>query len=407
MLKSEFEKLKQEKESNQLKIENFDNASKSLDKLIGNQIPDKSRKGVGFVSYNVVSHPPTRLFSPPKLDLSNSRLEEFQQPKFEGYGSKTSNSVSEDISNEVKESPDAPLVMGLVSDDKLEKKTVFPTVAKIEFYEKIDGGYVAFEGDPKGGKITGKGKISTEAVNTACFVQNKVLVIKPHNKTPYELFHGRTPSLSFMRPSGCPVTILNTLNPLGKFDGKADEGFFIGYFINSKAFKVFSSRTRIVEETLHITFLENKPNVAGSGPTWLFDIDTLTKSMNYKPIVAGNQSNGSADKARVETVPDKDYILLPLWTQDPLLSSSSKDSPSDGFKPSGEEEKKDAKDPGNKDNEVLSTEEARVSQEKDLNVNNTNNINTVSLTINVADIEDNVVDENIFYDVLMIQICLI
>ncbi|GJX98690.1 ribonuclease H-like domain-containing protein [Tanacetum coccineum] len=133
MLKSELEKLKQEKESNQLKIENFDNASKSLDKLIGSQIPDKNRKGVGFISYNVVPPPPTRLFSPPKFDLSNSGLEEFQQPEFEGYGPKTSKSVSENISNEVRESPDTPLVEKLVSDDKLEKKIVSPTVAKIEF----------------------------------------------------------------------------------------------------------------------------------------------------------------------------------------------------------------------------------------------------------------------------------
>nr|GEU97494.1 putative ribonuclease H-like domain-containing protein [Tanacetum cinerariifolium] len=54
-----------------------------------------------------------------------------------------------------------------------------------------------------------------EAVNTACYVQNRVLVVKPHNKTPYELFHGRTPTLSFMRPFGCPVTILNTKDYLG------------------------------------------------------------------------------------------------------------------------------------------------------------------------------------------------
>ncbi|GJX19204.1 ribonuclease H-like domain-containing protein [Tanacetum coccineum] len=133
MLKSELEKLKQEKESNQLKIENFNNAFKSLDKLIGSQIPDKSRKGLGFVSYNVVPPPPTRLFSPPNLDFSNSGLEEFQQPEFEGYGPKTSKNVSEDTSNEVRESPDALMVEKLVSDDKLENKTVFPTVAKIEF----------------------------------------------------------------------------------------------------------------------------------------------------------------------------------------------------------------------------------------------------------------------------------
>ncbi|GJS37544.1 hypothetical protein Tco_0535926 [Tanacetum coccineum] len=105
MLKSELEKLKQEKESNQLKIENFDNASKSLDKLIGSQIPDKSRKGLGFVSYNAVPPPPTGLFSPPNLDLSNSGLEEFQQPEFEGYRPKTSKNFSEDTSNEVRESP--------------------------------------------------------------------------------------------------------------------------------------------------------------------------------------------------------------------------------------------------------------------------------------------------------------
>ncbi|GKB21053.1 hypothetical protein Tco_0854976 [Tanacetum coccineum] len=133
VLKSELEKHKQDKESNQLKIENFDNASKSLDKLIGSQMSDKSRKGLGFVSYNVVPPPPTGLFLPLNLDLSNSGLEEFQQPEFEGYGPKTSKNVCEDTSNKVRESPDSPMVEKLVSDDKLEKKTVFSTVAKIEF----------------------------------------------------------------------------------------------------------------------------------------------------------------------------------------------------------------------------------------------------------------------------------
>ncbi|GKD86605.1 putative ribonuclease H-like domain-containing protein, partial [Tanacetum coccineum] len=115
----------------------------------------------------------------------------------------------------------------------------------------------------------------------------------------------RKPALGFMRPFGCPVTILNTIDHLGKFDGKADEGFFVG---------------------------DNTPNIAGSGPNWLFDIDALTKSMNYKPIVVGNQSNGNActkacddvGKAEIEIVPGKDYILLPLWPAYPLLSQSSK-----------------------------------------------------------------------------------
>ncbi|GJS86183.1 putative ribonuclease H-like domain-containing protein [Tanacetum coccineum] len=118
-----------------------------------------------------------------------------------------------------------------------------------------------------------------EAVSTACYVQNRVLVVKPYNKTPYEFFRGFKPALSFMRPFGCHVTILNTLDSLGKFDGKSFEGFFVGYSLSSKAFRVYNTRTRRVEENLHIGFLENKPMIKGNGPKWLFDIDSLTQSM--------------------------------------------------------------------------------------------------------------------------------
>ncbi|GJX13897.1 putative ribonuclease H-like domain-containing protein [Tanacetum coccineum] len=245
-----------------------------------------------------------------------------------------------------------------------------------------------------------------EVVNTACYVQNRVLVTKPHNKTPYELFLGRKPALGFMRPFRCLVTILNTIDHLGKFDGKADEGFFVGYSINSKAFRVFNSRTRIVEENLHVQFSENTPNIAGSGPNWLFDIDALTKSMNYKPIIIGNQSNGNAGtkacddagKARMETVPGKDYILLPLWPADPLFSQSSKSSPDDGFKPSGDNEKKVTEEPrkeGGDSNNDQEKEDDNVNNTNNVNTvsdgNNTNNVNAVSLTVNAAGIEVNVV----------------
>ncbi|GJZ02758.1 ribonuclease H-like domain-containing protein [Tanacetum coccineum] len=507
---SELEKLKQEKESNQLKIKNFDNASKSLDKLTRSQITDKSRKGIRFVSYNVVLPPHIGLFLPPKPDLSNSGLEEFQQPEFEGYGPKTSKSVSEDIYNKVRESPDALLVEELVLDDKLGKKTIFLTVAKIEFahpsahrnivpravlmktglrplntarpvntahpkttvysarpmsrfsksaqstvkrpyqirttltnknfsqkvntakgkfytarpnlavvnavranqvnanrpqhghpqkedqgyvdsgcsrhmtgnmsylsdFKEFDGGYVTFRGGAKGGKITGKGTLKTGKLDfedvyfvkelqfnlfsvsqmcdkknsvlftdTGCFVlspdfkladESQVLLKVPRKNNMYSvdmknivpkesltclvakatldesmLWHRRlghvnfktinklvkenlerglpikrfendqtcvaclkgkqhkafcrTPTLSFMRPFGCHDTILNTLDYLGKFDGKFDEGFFVGYSLNS------------------------------DGPKWLFDIDVLTKSMNYVPVVAGTNSNDFVD----------------------------------------------------------------------------------------------------------------
>ncbi|GJS04983.1 ribonuclease H-like domain-containing protein [Tanacetum coccineum] len=62
----------------------------------------------------------------------------------------------------------------------------------------------------------------------------------------------------------------------------------------SKAMRVFNKETRIVEEILNIKFLENTPNVIGNGLDWLFDVDSLTISMNYVPVVAGNQTNGIA-----------------------------------------------------------------------------------------------------------------
>nr|GEU75544.1 ribonuclease H-like domain, reverse transcriptase, RNA-dependent DNA polymerase [Tanacetum cinerariifolium] len=93
----------------------------------------------------------------------------------------------------------------------------------------------------------------------------RVLVVKPHNKTLYELFRGRSPALRFMKPFGCHVTILNTLDHLGKFDGKAYEGYFVRYAMHSTGLK------------------------------WLFDIDMLTESMNYLPVSAGTNSNDFVD----------------------------------------------------------------------------------------------------------------
>ncbi|GJV53761.1 putative ribonuclease H-like domain-containing protein [Tanacetum coccineum] len=159
-----------------------------------------------------------------------------------------------------------------------------------------------------------------EAVKTACYVLNRVLVIKPQNKTPYELLIGKSHSISFMRPFGCPLTILNTLDSLGKFDGKSDEGYLLGYSTSSKAFRVYNKRTKRVEENLHINFLEDQPNVTGTGPNWMFDLDFLTNSMNYIPVSVENQVNvdagtqdsyvaGSSGK---DKGPTQEYILLPL-----------------------------------------------------------------------------------------------
>nr|GEV59716.1 putative ribonuclease H-like domain-containing protein [Tanacetum cinerariifolium] len=173
-----------------------------------------------------------------------------------------------------------------------------------------------------------------EAVNTICYVLNTSLDIKPHNKTPYELIRGRPPLIDFMKPFGYPVTVLNTRDYLGKFDEKADEGFFVGYSVVSKAMRVFNKRTRIVEETLNIRFIENAPNVKGNGPNWIFDIDSLTISMNYVPVVAEFQTNGIAGtkdnivagQTEKEKEPKQEYILIAIYTADLFISQGPKDS---------------------------------------------------------------------------------
>nr|GFA18969.1 ribonuclease H-like domain-containing protein [Tanacetum cinerariifolium] len=134
--------------------------------------------------------------------------------------------------------------------------------------------------------------IQVEAVNTAFYMQNNVLVVKPYKKTPYELFHCKTPTLSFMRPFGCPDTIFNTIDHLGKFDGKADEGI--------------------------------KPS-------------------------------DNAGQAIKETEPIKYYILLPLWTVDLPFSQNPKSSHNDGFKPSRNDGKRVDEDPS-KENECKDQE---------------------------------------------------
>ncbi|GJR91747.1 putative ribonuclease H-like domain-containing protein [Tanacetum coccineum] len=233
-----------------------------------------------------------------------------------------------------------------------------------------------------------------EVVNTACYVLNRVLIIKPHNKTPYELICRRPPLIHFMKPFGCPVTILNSRDHLGKFEGKADEGFFVGYSVVSKAMRVFNKRTSIVEETLNIRFLENTPNVIGNGPDWLFDVDSLTISINYVPVVAGNQTNGIAGtrdnivtgQAEKKKEPDQEYILIPFCTTDPLISQDPKVSEKDAEEKPTKMDESGASDKDGKDDQATRSEFERLLQQvkQTVHPNSTNGINTVSTPISAA-----------------------
>ncbi|GJT13411.1 putative ribonuclease H-like domain-containing protein [Tanacetum coccineum] len=157
-----------------------------------------------------------------------------------------------------------------------------------------------------------------EAVNTACYVLNRVLVTKPQMKTPYEILMGRSPNISFMRPFGCSLTILNTLDHLGKFDGKSEEGYLLGYSTNSKGFRVYNRVTRKVQDCLHVNFLENQENQKGKGPDWMFDLDLLTPSMNYIPVREENYADSKEQGISCDDVEDLDDQQFIVHTAQPM-----------------------------------------------------------------------------------------
>ncbi|KAJ9567533.1 hypothetical protein OSB04_003499 [Centaurea solstitialis] len=162
-----------------------------------------------------------------------------------------------------------------------------------------------------------------EAVNTACYVQNRVLIVKSKGKTPYELFEKKKPYIGFLQPFGCPCTILDTKTYLGKFESKSDDGFFVGYSSQSKALRVFNSSTRIIEESDNVKCNENTPNIPGSGPNWLFDIDSLTNSLNMSYTV----NTGSGTEQVKETSPT--FVMFPMPFVDSNDASATVESTSD------------------------------------------------------------------------------
>ncbi|GJR62555.1 putative ribonuclease H-like domain-containing protein [Tanacetum coccineum] len=169
--------------------------------------------------------------------------------------------------------------------------------AYLSDYEDLNGGFMAFGSDPKGGKITGKGKIKTanldfddvyfvdelkfnlfsvsqmcDKKNSVLFTESECLILSPSVK----LLDESQVVLRAPRKDGVDNLDLKNIVPSG-----AD--------LVSKANRVYNKRTKRVEENLHINFLEDQPNVAGTGPNWMFDLDFLTNSMNYIPISVENQ----------------------------------------------------------------------------------------------------------------------
>nr|GEX39321.1 retrovirus-related Pol polyprotein from transposon TNT 1-94 [Tanacetum cinerariifolium] len=303
-LRRKLEVTQKQKDEIQLTVEIFENSSKNLSKLIDCQIVDKCKTGLG---YNAASPPYTGKFLPQKPNLFG--LEEFvnepivTEPTIKKLAVETS---------EAKASAYKPKIDKGVIDNGCSRHMT-ENMSYLTYYEKINRGYVAFEVTPKKGKPQAK-------------VQNGTMLIFSVSFQFYQMSPKNT-SFKLYETIWGPVTILNTKDHLGKFDSKADEGFFVRYSLNSKSFRVFNNRTRIGEENLHIRFSENTPNIAES-----------TKAYD---------------------------------------DAESKSSQDDGFQPLSDDGKKVDEDPRQ--------ESKCKDQEKEDNVNNTNNVNAVGINkVNVV-----------------------
>ncbi|GJT60148.1 putative ribonuclease H-like domain-containing protein [Tanacetum coccineum] len=318
-------------------------------------------------------------------------------------------------------------------------------------YEEIDGGYVAFGGNPKGGKITGRGTIKTGnldfknvyfvrelkfnlfSVSQMCDKKNSVLfndteciVLSPN----FKLTDESQVLLKVPRKNNTySVNLKNIISKggltclfskatsdeselwhrrLGHINFKTMNKLVKGNLVRGLSSKLFENNQTCVtcqKGKQHrasydysrfscVFFLATKDEISGILKSFTTGVENLidqrvkvircdngtefkNKEMNQFYERKGTKACDDAGKARMETVPGKDYILLPLWTADPPFSQSSKSSPDAGFKPSGDDEKKVTKEPG-KEGGDPSKEDERDDQEKDASVNSTNNVNAAS-----------------------------
>ncbi|GJW55791.1 putative ribonuclease H-like domain-containing protein [Tanacetum coccineum] len=351
VLKSKFEKVKQEKEGIEFKIEKFDNASKSLNKLLESQITNKSKKGLG---YNVVPPPHPLIYNrPKKLDLSYSGLDEFKEPEFKSYGSedskKESNIVCDKKSDASKENSDDSLVKGQVSEDtssfvesslNVDKETIFLD-KKIEFVK------------PKNHEKPVKKLVRTHRNAQRNMVPRAVLMktsLKPFNTA-------RPKAVNTARPHSAVVNAvrvnqanaIKALDNLGKFNGKSDEGFFVGYSLSIAA-------------------------------------GTITNES------AGTQGELNAGTSIQKEEIRQDCIVMPIWKDASYFDSPSKDVGNGEPNSAADDQKQVEYGPNNENDEKDKSKDD--SSPKEVNTAG-QHVNIASLELNTSRFKLNIIDPSV------------
>ncbi|GJX48049.1 ribonuclease H-like domain-containing protein [Tanacetum coccineum] len=231
--------------------------------------------------------------------------------------------------------------------------------------------------------------INIDNNSTICIIENPV----QHSKTKHiEIRH------HFIRD--CNAKKLIQMVKIHTDYNVADlltKGFFVGYSLNSKAFRVYNTRTRRVEENLHIGFLENKPMIEGNGLKWLFDIDFLTQSMNYVPVAAGiiiNESAGTQGELNAGTSEEisQDCIVMPIWKDASYFDSPTKDVDNGELKSATDDQKRDGDGLDNENDEKDKYDDD--SSPKEVNAAG-QHVNTASLDVNTGSFKLNTVGPSV------------
>ncbi|GJZ61650.1 retrovirus-related pol polyprotein from transposon TNT 1-94 [Tanacetum coccineum] len=151
----------------------------------------------------------------------------------------------------------------------------------------------------------------TEAVRITCYTQTRSIIVKRHDKTPYEIFKERIPDISYFHMFGCPMFTHNQKDHLSKFDAKADDGYFLEYFVISKAFRVFNIRRQQVKETYHVTFDESMEAIRRS-------LTKLTQENIVFEVIAPNEpdipltkdNEGPPDLINTEGTHEQNFLII-------------------------------------------------------------------------------------------------
>nr|GEV35864.1 putative ribonuclease H-like domain-containing protein [Tanacetum cinerariifolium] len=352
-------------------------------------------EGMGFNEYCAVLPPPAQVYSPPKKDPSWMGLLEFVDDTVTDYTRPTpSIDVSKSISKELEErwksnNPSFFEQGGTSAKNKVWVPTIRPKIPTVVSKVPAAKPTVVVDKGNKGKAIkasarwiwkpkqnsSGKG-IPHDNIDYKGYWDSSCSRHMTGNISylfEYEHFNGGYVSFGHGRGKITGKGLIKT----GKFDTKGDEGYFVGYLLSSIAFRVFNKRTNKIEENLHVDFLENRTIQKGTSPDSLFDIDTLTNSMNYVPVVVAGTSSTNilgtkedVHQAMKEKESPLRFIALPNSFHEAQMATSNAAATKDDVIP---------------DNNAPQKEQEEVNGDKEVPESNGNSNPTASTKVSTND----------------------